>query len=391
MSDAAGSKAPQGNYGTFIGIAASALIIIAIIAVTQLEVYERTKWERPSSEIRSDNFYVIGKWLGESGHPVRFRPRLTGIENLSPQEGALFIQASLFDWEKGEDVLLPWVREGGALLISIDAPESAPEQLLEDLGIKLWYSAADESNDDSNTVEDSEEDLEDGLEDDEFFPVYDRDIAFEIMEQYTKRESLILRGPEGAIRLIRIPLGKGWLTVTGECYCMYTRYLTRHLTRHLSGHLSNKANIGAAWEFTGGLLKAERPGMLFIRGRRAAQGFLGALLERGNLAAPVVSALVLIFIGFWMVIPVFGIPLAEVRKRRSSIVDRFSAEARFLDHYGALRTYLEVYLRELHRRDGRELGQDVKEVEHALAAGKKPGRRKMAVYLKNLMSALERI
>jgi hypothetical protein len=97
-----------------------------------------------------------------------------------------------------------------------------------------------------------------------------------------------------------------------------------------------------------------------------------------------------------MVIPVFGIPLTEERRRPTGIVDRFRAEARFLGRYGALRTYLIVYLRELHRyamagRGERKLGQDVQEVEQALAAGKKIGRKKMAVYLRNLMSALEHI
>ena len=50
------------------------------------------------------------------------------------------------------------------------------------------------------------------------------------------------------------------------------------------------------------------------------------------------------------------------------------------------------YLRELRRRGrGRALGREFEELEEALAAGKKIGRQKTAVYLKNLMSALERI
>jgi hypothetical protein len=454
-------KSPLGNYGTFIGIAASALVILVIFGVTQLEVYERTKWVRPSRETWSNNFYVIGKWLSETGHPVRFRPRWTGIKTLSPRDGALYLQASLFDWEEGERVLLPWVREGGVLLISIDAPwyrgpeswepdetaavpepvpEPGLEKFLANLGVTLWYPVES----DSITEGDADEFEADMFEDDMFdegmsvseedaeeeaFPIYDRGIALELAEAFFAadrsiagsvgggsgadsgggngvdggsgagsvgiaggREPLVLRDQQGTIRLVRLALGKGYITVTGECYFMYTRYL--------SGFRGSEENARAAWEFTGGSLSAGRPGMLFIRGRRAAGGFFETLAERGNLMAPVVSILVLLLTGFWMVIPVFGIPLTEGHKRRGSIVDRFRAEARFLSRHGALRIYLETYLRELRRRSGgrnggwsggRELGRGVKEVEDALAAGGKIGRKKMAVYLKNLMSALERI
>jgi hypothetical protein len=383
-----------GNYGTFIGIAASALVVIIIFAVTQLEFYERTRWERPSNEVWSNNFYVIGKWLSKTGHPVRFRPRWTGIENLSPREGGVYLQASLFDWEEGGD-LLALVRQGLHLIISVDSPwywedesygeEVSPEPInipleklktfLETLGVKLWYPSLDNRDAAGNEADEAEEDEPPDA------PAYDRGVAFELAEAFSPDTALILRDRGGIIRLIRIPLGAGRITVTGECYFMY------------NGNLSNEMNSRVAWELTGGSLDAKRPGMLFIRGRRAVEGFFKNLAGRGNLAAPVVSVLVLILVGFWMVIPGFGIPLTEDLKRRGTITGRFRAEARFLSRYGAQRIYLETYLRELRRQNGdRGLGsaaKEIKEVEDALATTKKISPRKMAAYLKNLMSALE--
>jgi hypothetical protein len=397
------AKAPGiGKYGAFIGIAASVLAIMVIVAVTQFELYERTRWVRPSSEAQSDNFYVIGKWLSASGHPVRFRPSWTGMENLSPGDGGLYLQASLFDWEKDGAALLPWIREGGSLLIAVDgdwyqgeasfpAPAPGLEEFLENLGLTLWYPVPDSIDDEEGYDEyedeyDVDSDENSDLPEEEGFPVFDRAIALGL-EDYG-REALVLRDLREDIRLIRLPLGKGSVTVTGEWYFMYTRYL--------GGYPRNHENARAAWEFTAGSLQAERPGMLFVRGRRASGGFLRSLAGRGNLLAPVLSVLALILVGFWMVIPGFGIPLVERRKRPGTIGDRFSAEARFLSRYGAQRIYLETYLRELRRRaggrdGGRKLNPEVEKVEEALAAGKKLSRREMAVYLKNLMSALERV
>jgi hypothetical protein len=305
------------------------------------------------------------------------------------------------------------VREGGSLLIAVDddwhqgelessfvtaaaVPAPGLEAFLENLGVILWYPVPDNINDedeydeyeydvDSDTDESDEEILDEisDLPEEEGLPMFDRAIAFEL-DDGTFREALVLRDLREDIRLVRFPLGEGSVTVTGEWYFMYTDYL--------GGSQRSHENARAAWEFTAGALPAERPGLLFVRGRRASGGFFESLAERGNLLAPVLSVLALILVGFWTVIPGFGIPLVEERKRPGNIGDRFSAEARFLSRYGAQRIYLETYLRELRRRaGGRKLGPEVEKVEEALAAVKKLSRREMAVCLKNLMSALERV
>lgn len=385
MANSSGQRAPKpgSGYGAFTGIAASALLVLALIVVTQLEFYEWERWTGPSAEARSNSFYVLGKWLSESGHPARFSPGRTGIGDLSPQEGGLFIQASLFDWEHEDP--RSWVREGGILVVSVDFPlyrndkpaEEIPPQVLamerffDTLGISIRLP--ERENEDEGDSGDKWDKEESG------FPVYDYNISFEPPAP-AAGESLILRDPEGNIRLIRRALGKGQVTVAGACVFMYNYFLDQ------------RANALLAWELTGGSLGPERPGILFVRGRRGSGGIGGILEDRGSMLPPVLSGLVLLITGFWVAFPGFGLPQREESRRRLSITGRFAAEARFLRRYGALGVYLEVYLRELRRRSGgRDLGQEVREAEEALGAGKKTGPRKMAACLKNLMSALERL
>jgi hypothetical protein len=401
----------KGSYGTIIGITASALVVLAVFVASRLEVYERNVWRRPSAELRANHFYVLGAWLSENGCPVRFYPRWAGIKKLAPRDGGLYLQASLFDWETAGDVLVPWVEEGGTLLISVDIPwyrrdgtggEAGPgvlalEQFLETLDIRLrrpapeaayrgvWDGEAGEGAEDEGGGEINEggsAETGEAPEEPPFpDPEYDSRISFED-PGFSASGALALRDREGLVRLIRRPLGKGRLTVTGTCFFMYNYYL------------DNEANARLAWELTGASLDSRRPGFLFVRGRRAAAGFFSALTERGNLKAPVISVLALIVVGFWMVVPSFGIVREDESKRYGAISGRFLAEARFLRRYGACGAYLEAYLRELRRRGGGlgpELQAQVQEAADALASGRRIGPRKLAVYLKNLMSALEQI
>ncbi|MDR0399527.1 MAG: hypothetical protein LBH51_01115 [Treponema sp.] len=422
------------GYGLFALAAVLALLIFAILAAARLEVYERERWVLPSGEFLSNNFYVLGEWLSGSGRPVRFSPRWAGKRGISPREGGLFIQASLFDWER-EDIL-PWVREGGILMVSIDFPwyrredpaaEAPPavlalEEFLEKLEISIrppvperrvaGENAAGGSIAEGRTAVDgvagadeaagggggafpgpeSDAESEYAMEPDEGraaaeaggFPDYDLSIVFEepapAIPALESEKTLVLRDARGNIRLIRRALGKGWVAVAGFYVFMYNY------------HLEDEANARLAWELTGASLGPERPAILFVRSRRGAEGLFGILRERGNLLPPVLSILVLIFTGFWMTLPGFGVPLGEDPRKQPSIIKRFSAEARFLRRHDALRVYLGIYLRELRRRGrGRPLGRECEEVEAALAAGKKISPRKMAVYLENLMSALERL
>jgi hypothetical protein len=376
-----GSKA-----GGFFAAAVVILAALAVFLVSRFEVYERTVREGPSAELQSNTFYVLGEWLSQNGHPVRFSPRWAGIKNLVPQEGGLLLTASLVNWDQEGESLLSWVREGGVLVISVDPswytePSSQDflnlvifDTFLEGLGLRIRGPGM---------MDDEEHPAESEAGNVAPFPDYDPGFSLALLEEGTRefrpdQGDLILRDGWGDICLVRMALGKGRLTVTGSCHFMYNEYL------------DDDPNARLSWELTGASLGAEKPAMLFVRGRRAAAGLWQTLRERGNLLPPVVSILVLTLIGFWTVIPGFGVRREPRALTGGTIGGRFTAEARFFRRYGAYRVYLEAYLRELRRR-GQDLGPETEEPEAALAAGKPINSRKMAVYLKNLMSALERI
>ncbi|MDR3147625.1 MAG: hypothetical protein LBU00_04525 [Treponema sp.] len=400
----------RGTYGTFIIILVSTLAVLAVYLISTLEVYEQTVRKPASAELRSNSFYILGAWLSESGHPVRFSPRWTGLGDLSYREGGLFLVSSLVDWEKDGQALLSWVQEGGVLIVSVDttwymrdseasaANLATLEAFLDPLGLRLSVLKIvdDPAADEAATVEATDDGIgetdetegEGEAEEDEadlpIVPNYDWMAQLEVTGE-PRPEDLVLQDSQGNIRLVRRALGRGQLTVTGHCYFMYN-----YMLNYVQNDDSN-LNARLSWELTGAALGAEKPGMLFVRGRRAAGGLLAALRARGNLLPPLLSVLALVLIGFWTVIPGFGVRRDEEPAARGTVGGRFAAEARFLRRYGAYRVYLETYLRELRRRGGGLRQPELEKLEAALAVGTRISQRKMAGYLKNLMSALERI
>jgi hypothetical protein len=72
----------------------------------------------------------------------------------------------------------------------------------------------------------------------------------------------------------------------------------------------------------------------------------GKIMERGNLVPLGISIFLIIILGFWMVIPVFGLVFEERQKNSRPIRERFAAEISFLKKFKSLDYYLEIYERE---------------------------------------------
>ena len=66
----------------------------------------------------------------------------------------------------------------------------------------------------------------------------------------------------------------------------------------------------------------------------------------------------LIILGFWMVIPMFGLVSEEKQRSSRPIKDRFNAEIRFLKKYKALDYYLDIYKREQKTKKDNEKKQE---------------------------------
>jgi hypothetical protein len=143
-----------------------------------------------------------------------------------------------------------------------------------------------------------------------------------------------LRDEKGVIRLVTVPVGAGQVTVTGRPWFMY------------SHNLDEEQNARLSWELMG----AAGGDVLFIRELvEVAPSFWGRIVERGSLLPLIVSLLLLLTVGFWMLIPVFGVLRENAPQPGKPIRERFLAEGCFLRKYGALATYYKVYIREIQR------------------------------------------
>jgi hypothetical protein len=121
----------------------------------------------------------------------------------------------------------------------------------------------------------------------------------------------------------------------------------------------------------------------------------------------VVSALIVVIAGFWMVIPVFGRRKPGACLPGRSITERFLAEWRFLKKFRALETYLAAYIQEIRIRQGvleeafrpelsasllaSRCGLPEREVRNALLPGKNIKFREFLRYRKILETILEKL
>jgi hypothetical protein len=345
------------KYVLIFSISAALVAILLLIAFTQLEIYSRTKRLPPSREAEENIYFALDKWLEKTGRPVRIQDWGNIYTIIEAEEKTAFVQASLFDWyEEDWTELLEWVETGGVLLISLDdhwyeEEEDAYEEFLAMLGV--WRDRSDPYVDVPNPREDTEP-----------RPVFDRDVAFIVDElgipdtiegaDTAGRVALsmqVMTGNDEKIRLVSLAWAQGRITVMG-----------RPIFTH-SWNLKLPENVGLTWNLfkndTFALQKTDgrgisesnkNAGVLFIRGDKPRESLFGKLFERGDFTYLIISGLLLIGIGLWMVLPGFGFPLPENETPLKPIRERFLAEAGFLKKYYALDIYRSSYIQEIKRR-----------------------------------------
>jgi len=337
------------NRNYLIGFAAAAALLaaLAFVAWSLFEIYPRTRQVLPSREARVNEYLALDRWLQSSGIPVRVESAGDLSTVLEAKERQIFIQASLFRWDADTvDYLAKWIEHGGNLFLVLEMipdfdlehlnsrPRSQndrygeePLLLLEKFGITAEAGTGLP-----------------GFQYEPMAPSFAHDLSFEVAEG---TEALIFKDWTELIRLVEVKRGKGKLVVSG---------LPRFL---LSPYIGDTPNARLAWAIFGA--DDSEPGSgaegcLFIRGKVKAHGLFGSLWRQGNLNVLLVSLLVLLVIGFWMVIPLFGLVRDNDEKPGKPLRERFLAEGRFLKRYGALEFYRLVYVKEIRRRLARKEG-----------------------------------
>lgn len=337
-------------------IAALILILLGVLAYTQFELYPRSRGIRPSREVRANDYLALERWLVRTGHPVRVKAWADPAQINGAPEKIVFIQDSAFTWtENAFEELEPWILRGGVLFLSLDTPWYEDENIarfLSRLGLHrdlMYYDVTPEDIVGLPEPEDADEHADPFPATD--IPDLDWYVRFNFIEgTEVPAEAGVIGDPQKGMPLITLPWGQGWVTVTGQPYFMQNLYI------------DSKKNARLSWDVTG-MRDQEHRGALFIRGNRVAQGLFGNLANRGKPLPLILSLVVLLITGFWMVIPVFGRFRREESRPGKPLRERFLAEGRFLKKYQSLETYLAVYNRELRlklRRRGyyREAEQD---------------------------------
>jgi len=291
---------------------------LGLLAYNIFEIRPHRKMNYPSWEVSNNNFYALEQWLKQTDRTIRYLNHLSPSKINDISEKVIITNSWAVDWDDTKN-LLPWIEQGGYLVIHMDRHRLNKDvtNFLSGLGITLIKNSGTEAGPDTKVI----------------YPDHDKLISFKLIETnntYTVKDNMSF------IRLAEVPVGNGAVVVTGRPFFMYNNNIGEEVNAHLS------------WKITGAQTE-ENDGILFIRSVRDnvhARAFFGTILRRGNVIPIVVSAVILIFVGFWSVIPLFGLVTAEKQRNSRPIRDRFIAEIYFLKKTQTLDYYLDVYERE---------------------------------------------
>jgi hypothetical protein len=292
------------------------LALMALVAYNNLEIFEKKKYSQPSREILVNKFYTMEKWLKETGHPVRIEKRCSPEIISKIPETAAVVFAVASRWENADKFLIPWIERGNSLVICMDYYS------IEEKDINLYeflsgFGISTEIVSELNWGED--------------IPDFSDYMYFTIEND---SEIFTIKDVDGHIALVEVYPGKGTLTLITYPVFMQNMYI------------SKEKNARLAWELTGKRAEGENKGVFFVRERQTVNSMFGKIMERGNLVPLGISIFLIIVLGFWMVIPVFGLVFEEKQKSSRPIRERLAAEISFFKKYKSLDYYLEIYERE---------------------------------------------
>jgi hypothetical protein len=310
------------------GLGLAVPVLLALIIRSLFEVVPAVKYLEPSREARINEYLALDRWLAVTGHPVRIGDSGDLASLKAAPEGTVVIQSALFDWTgEAAEYLRSWIEKGGSLVLCLDYSWEWDEDRIQGKFLAGLGFGQGERPDGMEYYYDPAE------------PAYESNI---IIDPPAEGEPLILTDYNGLVRVARRSLGRGRIAVSGK-----PRFMT-------SQALREEQNARLAWYLLAGDPPEPEgvfnPGIFFIRGREKVQGLVGRLFRQGNFTVLIISGLVFLFVGFWSVIPGFGVARGDDVYPGRPLRERFLAEGRFLKRWGALDSFRAAYLREIARR-----------------------------------------
>jgi hypothetical protein len=330
------------------------------------EIVPSSRWVEPSQEARSNPFLALDRWLTGTGRQIRVLDLGNLRTLLEAPEKTVYIEDSCFSWEAGTDqeesaadaMLTSWIQEGAKLIVSLNNSYGISWRMakyLDGLGIEPTGFADELNGEDEEDEAGEDEAREAGAEEagetdaeetgeaeagaeTEEQPYFDWNTSFRINETAPEvdRISIMTAGQKNAVKLVTLHMGKGTITFTGTSYFLRSTNLYNRKNAELAVTL-----LADPDEQSG------NRGILFIRGFLEERHLFGNLADRGDLRPLVISILLLIVLGFWMVVPSFGRFKPVFERPGKPLRERFLAEGQFLKKYQALDKYRDAYAREV--------------------------------------------
>ena len=343
----------------FLGI----LIILALIGFLcyqTFEIYPKKVPTPPLREVRGNNFAALEAWLKSTGRNTRIEKRINPGQIVSAPENTVLVFTSFCPWKNAGETLLPWIESGANLILCVDDWDDETDDLgifISALGIIINEPVAkaeiseEEDGDELDETDDTDaadndesgsaaidlneiiETLTDEKKDSPeiLFPTFDWNIRISIADNVDQNQYRIVKNAYENIKFVQINYGAGTICVTGRPFFMYNYQIKKEINARL------------AWTITGERME-EGSGLLIVKDRKTSRGLFGKIAERGNFPPLIISCILLIVAGFWMLIPLNGTVNKEKKFSSRPLKQRFLAEIRFLKKYNALETYLHTYL-----------------------------------------------
>jgi hypothetical protein len=367
------------RYWLITAITAAVAAVFGIIIYSNFEIYSDTTAGTISPEAGSNEFLALERWLAGTGRGVR-KARGGNFSSVSSgAEKTVYIQAGAFDWRGAEASLVSWAEAGGALIISVD------QEPYEGSDLAVFFSALGVKAETDTRKKDTGE---------EFLPLlpdFDPQIHFRFTDETENisPDIFTMRDNKGNTALVRISLGKGFITLIGRPLFMVNENLKSEINARLAWTLLDAGDhLNAGDQPDAG----DRRGVLFIRAGKSKQSIFSKLAERGNIVPPVTAVLFFIVTCFWMVIPGFGLVRHESESYEKPITERFRSEIRFLRKYKALSGYIEMYLKELKFKfHGEALPEKAADIERDMQRKKKLKVKEIIRYLDVLEKITENL